>query len=118
MFGQERKNETRDLVVLLVQGEVAGVEQVDLGVRKIALERLRTGSDERGVHDDRYESGQDRCRRAKLHHLTYRARKVPQLSPAENQKQRGEKKTGRKNERIVDAVYHEKSRGTERSQSR
>jgi len=25
MFGQERKNETRDLVVLLVQGEVAGV---------------------------------------------------------------------------------------------
>jgi len=58
MFGQERKNETRDLVVLLVQGEVAGVEQVDLGVRKIALERLRTGSDERGVHDDRYESGQ------------------------------------------------------------
>ena len=46
MFGQERKNETRDLVVLLVQGEVAGVEQVDFGVRKIALERLRTGSDE------------------------------------------------------------------------
>jgi len=49
MFGQERKNETRDLVVLLVQGEVAGVEQVDFGVRKIALERLRTGSDERGI---------------------------------------------------------------------
>ena len=26
MFGQERKNKTRDLVVLLVQGEMAGVE--------------------------------------------------------------------------------------------
>jgi hypothetical protein len=49
MFGQERKNETRDFVVLLVQGEMAGVEQVDFGIRKIALERLRTGSDERGI---------------------------------------------------------------------
>src|SRR5271163_4488279 len=49
MFGQERKNETRDLVVLLVQGEMAGVEQVDFGVRKIALEGLPTRSDERGV---------------------------------------------------------------------
>src|SRR4029077_8937732 len=37
MFGQERKNETRDLVVLLVQGEMAGVEQVDFRIRKIAL---------------------------------------------------------------------------------
>ena len=49
MFGQERENETRDLVVLLVQGEVAGVEQVDFGIRKIALERLRAVSDERGI---------------------------------------------------------------------
>jgi hypothetical protein len=49
MFGQERKNETRDLVVLLVQGEMASVEQVDFGIRKIALERLRTGGDERGI---------------------------------------------------------------------
>jgi len=49
MFGQERKNETRDLVAVLVQGEVAGVEQADFGVRKTALERLRTGSDERGI---------------------------------------------------------------------
>ncbi len=40
MFGQERKNKTRDLVVLLVQGEMAGVEQMDFGVRQIALERL------------------------------------------------------------------------------
>ena len=49
MFGQERKDETRNFVVFLVQGEMAGVEQVDLGIRKIALERLRTGSDERGI---------------------------------------------------------------------
>ena len=49
MFGQERKNETRDFVVLLVQGEMAGVEQVDFAIRQIALERLRTGSDERGI---------------------------------------------------------------------
>jgi hypothetical protein len=28
------------------------------------------------------------------------------FSPAENQKQRREKKTGRKNELIIDAVYH------------
>ena len=49
MLGKERKNKTRDLVVLLVQGEMAGIEQVDFGVRKIALERLRTGSDERGM---------------------------------------------------------------------
>ncbi len=49
MFGQERKNKTRDLVVLLVQGEMAGVEQMDFGIRQIALERLRAGSDERGI---------------------------------------------------------------------
>jgi hypothetical protein len=33
MFGQELKNETRDSVVLLVQGEMA-VEDVDFGIRK------------------------------------------------------------------------------------
>ena len=49
MFGQERENKTRDVVVLLVQGKMAGVEQVDFGIRQIALERLRTGSDERGI---------------------------------------------------------------------
>src|SRR4029077_17882141 len=37
MFGQERKNETRDHVVLLVQGEMASVEEVDIGIRQIAL---------------------------------------------------------------------------------
>src|SRR5690349_19637106 len=49
MFGQERKNKTCDLVVLLIQGEMAGVEQVDFGVRKIAPEGLPTGSDKRGI---------------------------------------------------------------------
>ena len=49
MFGQERENKTRDVVVLLVQGEMAGVEQVNFAIRQIALERLRTGSDERGI---------------------------------------------------------------------
>jgi hypothetical protein len=57
------------------------------------------------IGESRYASSQYRRRNAKLHHLTYRARKVPELSPAENQKQRREKKTGRKNELIVDAVY-------------
>jgi hypothetical protein len=49
MFGQECKDETRNLVVLLVQGEMAGVGEVDFGVRQILLEHLRTGSDERGT---------------------------------------------------------------------
>jgi hypothetical protein len=49
MFGQERKNETRDLVVFLIQGEMAGVEQVDFGIRQVALECLRAGRDERGI---------------------------------------------------------------------
>jgi hypothetical protein len=49
MFGQELKNEIRDLIVLLVQGEMAGIEQVDFGSRNIAVERLRAGSDERKI---------------------------------------------------------------------
>ena len=49
---------------------------------------------------------QCRHRNAILHHLTYRARIVPQLSPAEDQKQCREKKTRRENDRIVDVVYH------------
>ena len=39
MFGQERKNEARDFIVLLVQGEMAGVEQVDFGIPE---DRART----------------------------------------------------------------------------
>src|SRR5580704_4357865 len=49
MSGQERKNKTRDLVVLLVQGEMASVEEMDLGVRQIALERLAAWTDERRI---------------------------------------------------------------------
>jgi hypothetical protein len=49
MFGQECKNKTRDLIILLVQGEMAGVKQLDFAIRQIALERLCTGSDERGI---------------------------------------------------------------------
>jgi hypothetical protein len=33
MFGQKRKNETGDFIVLLVQGEMAGVEQMYFGFR-------------------------------------------------------------------------------------
>jgi hypothetical protein len=87
----------------------------------------------RKLHNDRYEGGQDRHWKAKLRHLTYRARVISHLSQAENQKQRREKKTRHKNDLIVDAVYHDatlasdyalfrinyaKSRGIERSQSR
>src|SRR5690242_4947180 len=49
MFGQERKYKPRDLVVFLVQREMAGIEQVDIGARQVALERLRAGGDERGI---------------------------------------------------------------------
>jgi len=42
-----------------------------------------------------------------MHHLIERTRKVRQFSPAENQKQRREKKTGGKNDLIVDAIYNE-----------
>jgi hypothetical protein len=46
-----------------------------------------------------------RCRNAKLRHLTYCARKVPQLSPAENQKQRRKKETRRENELTVETPF-------------
>src|SRR5271170_2319918 len=59
----------------------------------------------RKLHESCDASSQYRHRNVKLYHLTYRARKVPQLSPAENQKQRREKKTRRENNLIVDAVY-------------
>src|SRR5882757_9888811 len=49
VFGQEAENETRDLVVLLVEGEMAGVKQVQFGVRQITLVCLRSRSDERGI---------------------------------------------------------------------
>src|SRR3984885_8327548 len=71
--------------------------------------RERANSDRernRKLHERRYGSSQYWHRNAKLHDLTYRARIVPQLSVAENQEQCREKKTGRKSELIVDAVYH------------
>jgi hypothetical protein len=40
---------TGDLVVLFAQGEMADIEQVNFGMRQIALERLCTGCDERGI---------------------------------------------------------------------
>ena len=49
MPGQERENKTGDLVVLLVQGKMTGVELVDFRIRHVALERFPTGSDERGI---------------------------------------------------------------------
>ena len=43
MFGQERENKTRDVVVLLVQGKMAGVEQLDLGIRQLwTCRRIRS----------------------------------------------------------------------------
>src|SRR5579871_247256 len=48
IFGEERENKTRDVVALLVQGKMAGVEQVDCGIRQIELERLRTGATNEG----------------------------------------------------------------------
>jgi len=60
----------------------------------------------RKLHEDRYGSSQCRHRNAILQHLTYRSRIVPQLSPAEDQKQRREKNTRHENDLIVDVVYH------------
>ena len=45
MFGQERKNESGYLVVLLVQGEMASVEQMDLGpLKKLVTEYAKLAS--------------------------------------------------------------------------
>ena len=49
VLSQEFENETRDFVVLLVQSEMAGVEQMDLSIRQIASERLSPCRDERGI---------------------------------------------------------------------
>jgi len=43
---QELPGKLRDLVRLLVQGEVAGVEEVDLGVGHVPAVRLRLGGQE------------------------------------------------------------------------
>jgi hypothetical protein len=56
--------------------------------------------------EDRYGSSHYRQRSAILHHLTYRARIVPQLSPAEDQKQCREKKPRCEDDLIVDVIDH------------
>jgi hypothetical protein len=47
--GQESENEPRNLVILLIQSEMAGIEQMDLGIWQIALESLCPRSNERGI---------------------------------------------------------------------
>src|ERR1700722_15493577 len=49
MFGQECEYKARDFVVFLIQGEMAGVELMDFGIRQVALERRAAGRDERGI---------------------------------------------------------------------
>ena len=49
VFDQELQNQACNLVVLFIQREMTGVEQMDLGIRKIALESLSPGSNERGI---------------------------------------------------------------------
>ena len=46
MFGQERENKPGDVVVLLVQREMTGVEEVDFAIGQIALECLSARRDE------------------------------------------------------------------------
>src|ERR1700730_13644488 len=47
--GQEGENEPCSLVVLLIQSEMASIEQMDLGIWQIALESLCPRSNERGI---------------------------------------------------------------------
>src|SRR6266446_2366130 len=46
---KKRENETCDLVILLIQREMASVKQVDFGVWQIALERLCPSRNERWI---------------------------------------------------------------------
>jgi hypothetical protein len=47
VFDQERKNGTCDLVILLIQSEMVTTEQMEFAVWQVALERLRSGRNER-----------------------------------------------------------------------
>src|SRR5215813_4516893 len=49
MSGQEVDHESCDLVDLLIQCEVAGVNQMNLGVRQVTLVSLRARRDEGGI---------------------------------------------------------------------
>ena len=46
MFGHEGQDQRGDLVVFLIEGEMAGIQQVDLRVRQVGAERRRTRRDE------------------------------------------------------------------------
>jgi len=78
MFGQERKNETRDVVVLFVKSEMAGIEQVDFGVRQITFKRLSPGSDERGIVPSQTTKVGGLCPRSHSCHAGYEATFVRQ----------------------------------------
>ena len=47
--GQEPENEPCNLVILLVQSEMASIEQMDLGIWQIALESLCPRTNERRI---------------------------------------------------------------------
>jgi ABC-type uncharacterized transport system substrate-binding protein len=49
VFDQEREHQTCDLIVLLVEGEMAGLEQMYFSIRQIALVRLCSRGDKRGI---------------------------------------------------------------------
>src|SRR6185312_14024816 len=46
---QEVDHQARDLIDLLIESEVPGIEQVELGVGHIALISLGSGNDEGGI---------------------------------------------------------------------
>ena len=49
VFDQERGHQTCDLIVLLVEREMAGLEQMYFSIRQIALVRLCPRGDKRGI---------------------------------------------------------------------
>jgi hypothetical protein len=65
-----------------------------------------TANETGSSHEDRNRGCQRWRRKAILDHLIYRARIVPQLPPAEDQKQSHEKETGDENDHIVEVVCH------------
>src|SRR4051812_41860859 len=49
MLGEEGTHRIRDLLAMGFQGEMAGIEQADLRIREITLERLRARGEESSV---------------------------------------------------------------------
>lgn len=71
--------------------------------------REGTNSDrerDRQLHEDRNRRREHRHRQAILHHLADRARIVPHLPPAEDQKQSREREPRGEDDRVVDAACH------------